>query len=99
MRYLFEVSWEVGNKVGGIHTVITSKARAAAAEFGDGYFLLGPDTPGGAQDFVETDDECWPRVRAALDAKGLRCRLGRWAIGERPKVIKQTALGEMLAMG
>ena len=33
--YLFEVSWEVCNKVGGIHTVITSKAPHAVREYGD----------------------------------------------------------------
>ena len=41
--YLFEVSWEVCNKVGGIYTVITSKMRQAIAEYGENYFLLGTD--------------------------------------------------------
>jgi hypothetical protein len=41
--YLFETSWEVCNKVGGIYTVITSKVREALAAYGDQYFLLGPD--------------------------------------------------------
>lgn len=37
---LFETSWEVCNKVGGIYTVVSSKALAAVAAFGDNYFLL-----------------------------------------------------------
>ena len=32
---LFEVSWEVCNKVGGIHTVVATKARTMAARLGD----------------------------------------------------------------
>ena len=40
---LFEVSWEVCNKVGGIYTVIRSKLPEATRIFGEDYFLLGPD--------------------------------------------------------
>ena len=40
---LFEVSWEVCNKVGGIHTVISTKAQTVTRKFADRYVLLGPD--------------------------------------------------------
>ncbi|MBU1965263.1 MAG: hypothetical protein KKD24_05545, partial [Proteobacteria bacterium] len=40
---LFEVSWEVCNKVGGIYTVITSKIPEATKLYGGNYILLGPD--------------------------------------------------------
>ncbi len=39
--YVFEVSWEVCNKVGGIHTVITSKLKEVQREFTK-YYLIGP---------------------------------------------------------
>ena len=39
---LFEVSWEVCNKVGGIHTVISTKAQTVTRKFADRYVLLGP---------------------------------------------------------
>ena len=42
--YLFEVSWEVCNKVGGIYEVVASKAQHAMRAFDGEYFLLGPDT-------------------------------------------------------
>ena len=42
-NHLFEVSWEVCNKVGGIHTVISTKAITLEKEFGDNYILIGPD--------------------------------------------------------
>ena len=34
---LFEISWEVCNKVGGIHTVLSSKAKTAVERYGDDY--------------------------------------------------------------
>ena len=40
--YLFEVSWEVCNKVGGIHTVISTKAQTVTRKFADRYILIGP---------------------------------------------------------
>lgn len=55
---LFEVSWEVCNKVGGIYAVVSSKALEAAALFGDNYYLLGPDLGNNAE-FEETDEACW----------------------------------------
>ncbi|VDM97479.1 unnamed protein product, partial [Thelazia callipaeda] len=41
-RCVFECSWEVANKVGGIYTVIRSKAAITTEEYGDQYCLLGP---------------------------------------------------------
>ena len=41
--YLFEVSWEVCNKVGGIHTAIATKALTITEQLGDRYILIGPD--------------------------------------------------------
>jgi hypothetical protein len=43
VKYLFEVSWEVCNKVGGIYTVLKTKINNAVKHFGDNYFLIGPD--------------------------------------------------------
>jgi phosphorylase/glycogen(starch) synthase len=84
--YLFEVSWEVCNKVGGIYTVITSKLREALAAYGDQYFLLGPDLKTNLE-FEETDEACWAKIREGAAIKELPCRFGRWKIPGEPKVI------------
>ena len=42
-NYLFEVSWEVCNKIGGIHTVIATKALTVTKNIGDNYITIGPD--------------------------------------------------------
>lgn len=84
--YLFEVSWEVCNKVGGIYTVITSKLPEATKLFGERYFVLGPDLKTNP-DFEETDEECWNRVREGVAIKEIPCRFGRWKVPGRPKAI------------
>jgi glycogen(starch) synthase len=41
-HYLFEIATEVANRVGGIYSVIKSKAPVTTAEYGDRYTLIGP---------------------------------------------------------
>ena len=41
--YLFEVSWEVCNKVGGIYTVIATKSLYLKTQLGRHHILVGPD--------------------------------------------------------
>jgi len=41
--FIFETSWEVCNKVGGIHTVISTKAFTILKDFKNSFILIGPD--------------------------------------------------------
>ena len=41
--YIFETSWEVCNKIGGIHTVLSTKAKTIKNKFEDKYIVIGPD--------------------------------------------------------
>ncbi len=91
-QHLFEVSWEVCNKVGGIYEVVASKARFAMDSFGGEYFLLGPDT-GRNTEFTETDEPYWDAIRYPLKDKDLHCRFGRWEIPGRPRAILVNANG------
>ena len=84
--HLFEVSWEVCNRVGSVHTVIRDKAAHASAQFGDNYYLIGPWLTG-SPGFEETDEPCWRNVREPLAVRGIACRLGRWMVPGRPKTI------------
>ena len=53
-NYLFETSWEVCNKVGGIYTVLSTKVSTAVEHFHDQYICIGPDLPReNNPDFVE----------------------------------------------
>ena len=86
--YLFEVSWEVCNKVGGIHTVIASKAPTVKRMLGDKYITIGPDFSHDAisPEFKE-DNTLLAAWRESLYNKGVRVRIGRWAIDSTPIAI------------
>jgi len=78
--YIFEVSWEVCNKVGGIHTVITSKSATMLQEWGENYITIGPDIWKGAgqhPEFVE-DHDLFLSWKEQLAKEGLRVKTGRW---------------------
>ena len=41
--YIFESSWEVCNKVGGIYTVLSSRAKTLQDRMKDRILFIGPD--------------------------------------------------------
>ena len=84
--YLFEVSWEVCNKVGGIHTVISTKALNVVKELADHYITIGPDVWRESQEHpeFEEDSSLFPDWREHASIEGLRVRIGRWKIAGRP---------------
>ncbi len=86
MKYLFEVSWEVCNKVGGIHTVISTKAEQAVKIFGDGYITMGPDL-GQDAEFEECENEFFSKLQPYLEQINLPCRFGRWNVPGKPLTI------------
>ena len=43
--FLLEISWEVCNKIGGINTVLATKAAQMVRRYRQGYFLVGPYIP------------------------------------------------------
>ncbi|MBW3012139.1 glycosyltransferase [Candidatus Woesearchaeota archaeon] len=87
--YLFEVSWEVCNKVGGIYTVIMSKAAKMVGHYGDGYFSVGPYFPGkSVPEFIEKEPpKEIEKVFEAMAQKGIECHYGIWLVKGEPKVI------------
>lgn len=87
--YLFEVSWEVCNKVGGIHTVLATKANAVASQMEGVHIVVGPDIlrdSGEGGEFEEDKHALWPWVEQA-QASGLRIRVGRWRIPSHPLAV------------
>uniref|UniRef100_A0A8C0FZ48 Glycogen [starch] synthase n=1 Tax=Chelonoidis abingdonii TaxID=106734 RepID=A0A8C0FZ48_CHEAB len=65
---LFEVAWEVANKVGGIYTVLQTKAKITSDEWGENYFLLGPYLEQNVRTQVELIDPPHPAVRRTIDS-------------------------------
>ena len=86
--HLFEISWEVCNKVGGIHTVLVTKAKTQVDRFGDDYIAVGPWMLGEDEREAPFDDE--PGHEAFCEAcrqMGLPVRVGRWRIPGRPRTL------------
>jgi phosphorylase/glycogen(starch) synthase len=88
-NYIFEVSWEVCNKVGGIHTVISTKALTLLKDFGDKYVLIGPDVWREDAEHPEFSEDpiLLSGWRQQAGSEGLRIRVGRWKIKGKPMVI------------
>ena len=87
--YLFEVSWEVCNKVGGIYTVVSTKALYLKSQLKRHHILIGPDVWMDVEknpDFTE-DPALYPRWKAQAASEGLRVRIGRWNVPGRPVAI------------
>ena len=86
--FLFEVSWEVCNKVGGIHTVVSTKAQTVTHKFKDRYILLGPDlSHEGVNPEFEEDPNLLKAWRQTVYNEGIRIRAGHWKIKGEPLVI------------
>lgn len=84
--YLFEVSWEVCNKVGGIHTVIATKIASLDKSLKNTHILIGPDVVRGNElnsEFIE-DHVLLKAWREKAAGEGLHIRIGRWNIAESP---------------
>ncbi len=89
VEFIFETSWEVCNKVGGIHTVISTKSLNIVNELGDDYILIGPDVwreEVTNPEFIH-DEMLFVEWKAKAASEGLRVKTGRWNIAGRPIVI------------
>ena len=86
---LFEVSWEVCNKVGGIYTVVKSKAAKMMEVYGDNYFLVGPYFASKAigQFQEELPSEFCKIPFKELKDNGIVCHFGKWISEGSPSVI------------
>lgn len=95
---LFEVATEVANRVGGIYSVLKSKAPVTVAQFKDNYTLIGPLNKATYQGEVEQldwkapetfSDELKPiqNVLKSMDSRGVRFIYARWLIDGAPRVI------------
>ncbi len=87
--YIFEVSWEVANKIGGIHTVISTKAPILTAEHKDNYICIGPDVwkETHQNPEFEEDPDLFRAWREHAAQQHIYVRLGRWRVPGNPIAI------------
>lgn len=87
--YLFESSWEVCNKVGGIYTVLSTKAHTLQQIFNDKVIFIGPDVWADTdiQDFIEDSSLFADWKQYAQTTDHLKVKVGRWDVPGTPPVI------------
>ncbi len=86
---LCEVAWEVCQQVGGIYTVIRSKAPCMVKTWGNRYCLVGPYNPITSPAEFEETTPSGPIGNAvkALQKAGFDAHYGHWLITGRPRVV------------
>lgn len=86
--FIFESSWEVCNKVGGIYTVLSTRAKTLQEMMRDKIMFIGPDCWGEkpCQYFVE-DETLFGEWRKEAGEAGLNLKVGRWNIPGEPIAI------------
>ena len=87
--FLVEISYEAGNKVGGIWTVLTSKSRVMKAKFGDNYLAIGFYNPSQAAIEMIEEEPSGYILNAIKDMQlpGIKFHYGSWAQGNNVKLL------------
>lgn len=86
--FIFETSWEVCNKVGGIYTVLSTRAKTLKEQFGDNLVFIGPDVWAGKENpYFTEDNKLHSEWRMAAKREGFSVRIGRWNVPGNPMAV------------
>ncbi|MBO4730430.1 MAG: glycogen/starch synthase [Bacteroidaceae bacterium] len=92
--YVFQASWEVCNKVGGIYTVLSTQAKALEGIYKDNLIYIGPDVHAhvsgkgakNANPLFTPDSTLLSALARQLKKQGIPTRFGRWNVPGSPIV-------------
>ena len=86
--YIFESSWEVCNKVGGIYTVLSTRAKTLQDAMKDRIIFIGPDFwKVNESPYFKEDKSLFADWQIVALEQGLSVRVGRWTILGEPIAI------------
>ncbi|MBQ9356039.1 MAG: glycogen/starch synthase [Prevotella sp.] len=86
--YIFESSWEVCNKVGGIYTVLSTRAKTLQDAFPDRIIFIGPDFWKEKESpYFREDKALMSQWQWEAKEQGLKVRVGRWTVPGEPIAI------------
>lgn len=86
--YIFESSWEVCNKVGGIYTVLSTRAKTLQERLGDKLIFIGPDCWGeNTCPYFKEDASLLTEWKAQAISEGLKIKVGRWTVPGEPVAV------------
>ncbi len=82
--FIFESSWEVCNKVGGIYTVLGTRAKTLGSFMKDNLVFIGPDFGLTDNPLFAQDDKLYAQWVKAAAREGVKVRIGRWQTPGNP---------------
>ena len=86
--YIFESSWEVCNKVGGIYTVLSTRAKTLQEALQDKIIFIGPDFWKEQESpYFREDKSLFADWQSEARLQGLKVRVGRWTVPGEPIAI------------
>ena len=86
--YIFESSWEVCNKVGGIYTVLSTRAKTLQEALQDKIIFIGPDFWKEQESpYFREDKALFADWQSEAGLQGLKVRVGRWTVPGEPIAI------------
>lgn len=86
--YVFESSWEVCNKVGGIYTVLSSRAKTLQDAMCDWIIFIGPDVwHDNESPYFQEEKSLLAEWQWQAKEEGLKVKVGRWAVPGKPIAI------------
>ena len=86
--YIFESSWEVCNKVGGIYTVLSTRAKTLKEKLQDQLIFIGPDCwRDKVNPYFSRDNALYADWQKLAAEEGLNVKVGRWNIPGEPVAI------------
>ncbi|HBN47111.1 MAG TPA: glycosyl transferase [Prevotella sp.] len=86
--YIFESSWEVCNKVGGIYAVLSTRAKTLQEKLCDHVLFIGPDCwKEHESPYFREEESLFKDWRLAALKEGLKFRVGRWTVPGEPIAI------------
>ena len=86
--YIFESSWEVCNKVGGIYTVLSTRAKTLQEVLQDKIIFIGPDFWKESESpYFKEDASLFADWQGVAKEQGLKVRVGRWTVPGEPVAI------------
>ncbi len=86
--YIFESSWEVCNKVGGIYTVLSTRAKTLQEMLEDRIIFIGPDFWESSESpYFKEDSSLFAEWQWLAKEQGIHVRVGRWTVPGEPIAI------------
>ena len=86
--YIFESSWEVCNKVGGIYTVLSTRAKTLQEALQDKIVFIGPDFwKENESPYFREEKSLFADWQRVAEENGLKVRVGRWTVPGEPVAI------------